>query len=208
MILCRQAGCRRVASYRYAWPGSSEELTICEDHSAKLRAVVSPMGFQLLLIPLTIDDHGNALHPLAAGAGPVREVIAQLRKLAGDLQAGMPPARALVAASVLSPSTVLAITTDIVAAVARQQRPPAVPAPGGYVARTAADERCGHEHPTVASAFDCIVAKGRRDVGSENDNPPTAFWFIRRLDGKPFTIEEEDDLWRVMARYAELGGVP
>jgi hypothetical protein len=43
--------CTHPAAYRCTWPGR-DEVGVCEEHAAKLRAVASVMGLHLQLIPV------------------------------------------------------------------------------------------------------------------------------------------------------------
>jgi hypothetical protein len=48
--------CGKDAAYRYTWPGRDESF-ICEEHSAKLRAVADAMGLHLQLV--TVEPEGE-----------------------------------------------------------------------------------------------------------------------------------------------------
>jgi len=47
--------CENLATHRYTWPGSDEQI-ICDEHLPKLKSVACAMGFHLQIIPLSKED--------------------------------------------------------------------------------------------------------------------------------------------------------
>jgi hypothetical protein len=53
-LICQQYLCSRAAAYRFTWPGERSAL-VCQYHSHKVKNLSSAMGWQVDLVPITMD---------------------------------------------------------------------------------------------------------------------------------------------------------